>query len=569
MIQLRTGRFGSKNSLRTCIGAALLIIILLGFVIPIANASAPAQTIVGTVVPIQVPVLTKSVTLDGKVDGDEWADAPETTLILQCTYGCGTAPVSTMSATVRLKHDDTWLYFLYQTHWSSAVSNLKDVGPVFEYYWSANGNSPYLFHNWIFPWGIGSGAGDIYRDPTTQQNIHDSDASKFHVVEAFGTAVGDSLTYEFRALLKSGDHFHWSLTVGGTYGVSGVDGLMFMEFCAGPGSVSSCPWEYDRSVTLTLLTFPMAVPFTTTTSTSASSSSSSSVSQSTSVVSQPALLAQVPFGMYGLVGGLVAIVVVASIAVVARKRRSTSATAVMEPQVPPGMTKEIARPRPSSQPSISTGHKALDSMLAGGLPEGHAVLIVSPSYDERDLLIRKMIEASLTAGRSTFYLSNDTARTRDFTSRFGQNFYAINPLADRITSEHGNLFKVPDVGDLSGLSITTHEIVESKVKNEPGKLFVIDLLSDLLLRNKALTTRKWLSDFVSKRKAGGFTVLATLDPSIAPKEDVQTIIGVFDGVIEIYERALQERSRRFLVVKKMYGRDYSESELMLDRQQLL
>ena len=63
-----------------------------------------------------------------------------------------------------------------------------------------------------------------------------------------------------------------------------------------------------------------------------------------------------------------------------------------------------------------------------------------------------------------------------------------------------------------------------------------------------------VEDFISKRKANGFTILATLDPSIAPKEDVGTTIGVFDGVIEIYERSLQERSRRFLIVKKMYGR---------------
>jgi KaiC/GvpD/RAD55 family RecA-like ATPase len=482
--------------------------------------------------------------------------------------------MSTVSATVRLKHDDTWLYFLFQTQWDTwapppALSNLQDVSADFEYHWSANGNSPYFYANYLWPYGIGLGASEAYQDPTTQQLIRDHGATKYPVVEAFGSEDGHSLTYEFKALLKSGYPDHWSLTVGRTYGVSGVDGLMFLEFCAGPGSFSSgCPWDYYRSVTLTLLTFPMGVASTTSTSTSPVSSSSSS-SVSTTSVAQPALLAQVPFGMYGLVGGLVAVVVIASVAVVSRRRKPTSATAVMEPQVTSGVTKEIARPKSSSQPSISTGHKALDSMLAGGLPEGHAVLIVSPSYDERDLLIRKMIEASLTAGRATFYLSNDTARTRDFTSRFGENFYAMNPLADRITSEHGNLFKVPDVGDLSGLSITTHEIIESKVKNEPGKLFVIDLLSDLLLRNKALTTRKWLSDFVSKRKADGFTVLATLDPSIAPKEDVQTIIGVFDGVIEIYERALQERSRRFLVVKKMYGRDYSESELMLDRQQLL
>jgi hypothetical protein len=42
----------------------------------------------------------------------------------------------------------------------------------------------------------------------------------------------------------------------------------------------------------------------------------------------------------------------------------------------------------------------------------------------------------------------------------------------------------------------------------------------------------------------------------------------FDGVIEIYEKELKERSRRFLTIKKMYGLRYSETELMLDKNKL-
>jgi len=40
---------------------------------------------------------------------------------------------------------------------------------------------------------------------------------------------------------------------------------------------------------------------------------------------------------------------------------------------------------------------------------------------------------------------------------------------------------------------------------------------------------------------------------MAPKEDVQAIVGVFDGVIEFFEKELQERTRRFQVIRKMYG----------------
>ena len=37
-----------------------------------------------------------------------------------------------------------------------------------------------------------------------------------------------------------------------------------------------------------------------------------------------------------------------------------------------------------------------------------------------------------------------------------------------------------------------------------------------------------------------------------------------NGIIEIYEKELRERARRFFVVKKMYARRYSQNEVMLD-----
>jgi len=225
--------------------------------------------------------------------------------------------------------------------------------------------------------------------------------------------------------------------------------------------------------------------------------------------------------------------------------------------------------KPATPSKISTGYGELDSMMQGGIPEGYAIVLVSRSFDERDLLVNRTIASSLASGRPTFYLSTDIAKTRDLVSKFRQNFYALNPFADEIAADRDNLFKIPDVGDLSNLNITSNEIMESKAKNESGKMIVIDLLSDLLVRNKASMTRRWLTNFAARRKASGFTILATLDPSTATQEEIQMIIGVFDGIIEVYEKPLQERSRRFLVIKKLYGRDYSEGELMLDKHKLL
>jgi KaiC/GvpD/RAD55 family RecA-like ATPase len=132
------------------------------------------------------------------------------------------------------------------------------------------------------------------------------------------------------------------------------------------------------------------------------------------------------------------------------------------------------------------------------------------------------------------------------------------------------LIKIPPIENLSDATLSVNlalrDIVKKESKSNP--LIIIDILSDLLLRYKSVTTRRWLSDFVGKRKAEGFTILATLNPLTATKEETQNIIDFFDGVIEIFEKPVMERSRRFLIIKKMYGRRYSDSEMLMDKDKL-
>jgi KaiC/GvpD/RAD55 family RecA-like ATPase len=271
---------------------------------------------------------------------------------------------------------------------------------------------------------------------------------------------------------------------------------------------------------------------------------------------------RLPNGSF-FIAALAIIVILVIVILKIRKGRGVAVPKVEPPQP------IKSHPVVSAGPSLSTGYEDLDVMLGGGIPMEFAVLILAESYDERDLLIRKAIESNVARGRSTFYMSADVSKTEDLAVNFQRNFYALNPLADKMGRRFQNITKIPDVGDLSNLSITSNEFIESHSDAQEGNLLIIDLLTDVLLRNKAVTTRKWLSEFIAKHKATHFTIIATLDPTVTSKEDSQTIIGVFEGVIEIYERELQERSRRFLVVKKMYGHDYSEDELMLDRHKLL
>jgi KaiC/GvpD/RAD55 family RecA-like ATPase len=309
--------------------------------------------------------------------------------------------------------------------------------------------------------------------------------------------------------------------------------------------------------------------------------SESSTSTSTIAAAGPSL------GTIGFVGVIVAVAAVASILVfMKRGKRPAEGKAVLQQETVKKETKPEPIPQARAQVShepkletpqlqattvaenISTRYPELDRVLAGGLPIGYAILIVSPPCDERDLLFRKIIESSLSMENPVFFLSRDLIRMQDFANRYGKNFHIFSPQADKITSAGGTVHKIQGLQNLSDLNISFTKTVETLPKTVTRKLVVIDLLSDILLEHKALTTRKWLDDFIGKRKTEGFTIIGVLNPLISSQQDTQTIMDLFDGVIEIYERELKERARRFLIVKKLYGRKYVDSELMLDRDKL-
>jgi len=337
------------------------------------------------------------------------------------------------------------------------------------------------------------------------------------------------------------------------------------------GTVSSMDVDFHATTgqTTTTLSQPVFSTFTQSVLLTAISTFTQSVLLTTAIPTQVAQSSISSGQNVVLIFGVLGVILIAGSVLVLKRRKGRPTTVVQSKPEAPMQILKAPTPTPSSEPNIQTGYSELDTMLKGGLPEGYSVVLVSPSFDESDLLVRRTIASSVASGRPTFYVSKDIAKTRDLINRFGQNFYALNPLADKIATDRDNLFKIPDVGDLSNFNISSNEIIESKAKNERGKIIVLDLLTDLLLRNKGPTTRRWLTDFAARRKAEGFTILATLDPSGAPPEEIRTIVGAFDGVIEVYEKPLQERSRRFLIIKKMYGRDYSENELMLDKHRLL
>ena len=508
---------------------ALLILVAL-----VSLSTVPAIVLSQTTV--QAPLLVKSVALDGRVtDADEWSDTPETPLAMYPREGS-----EKKDAAVWAKHDSQWLYLLFRVDRLSSDNPQDNCGIYYHWGPGAIGTA-----------GKPSDSGQVNKRGITA-DLYGYDGSRWYndvddggMNDVEGAATQDNVyTWcEFRKKLDSGDTKHdWVLSVGKTYG--GTDEQMF----AGVFDANTQK-GYNAALKLSIL------------ETAAPPVATSAVVTNTA---GPSAVRQTPIPVLVLVG-VVAAVAVASFMMM--KRRKTQAAVSVLEETPKKEAPVPEEPPAPSGPSVSTGYAELDRILAGGLPEGYAVLLVSPSCDERDLLLRRIIESGVSSRRPTFYVSGDLGKTRDLANRYKEDFYAFCPQAERIPA--ANVYGIPRIENLSDLNIAlSGTITDRGLEKAPNKILILDIVSDVLLHHKSLTTRKWLTDFVDKRKAQGFTILATLNPLITSKEETHTIIDFFDGIIEIYEKALQERSRRFLIVKKMYGRRYLETELMLDKERL-
>jgi len=95
------------------------------------------------------------------------------------------------------------------------------------------------------------------------------------------------------------------------------------------------------------------------------------------------------------------------------------------------------------------------------------------------------------------------------------------------------------------------------------KRVVLDLLSDVLLRHKALVTRKWLTEQLQRLRSLNITTLAVLNPYMHGSEEVQAVIDLFDGNLEIIENKAGKNRGKFIHINWMHGVDIEEKELAI------
>jgi KaiC/GvpD/RAD55 family RecA-like ATPase len=220
---------------------------------------------------------------------------------------------------------------------------------------------------------------------------------------------------------------------------------------------------------------------------------------------------------------------------------------------------------------VATGFDDLDDMLLGGIPQNCAVILTSPSFDERDLLVRKFLETGAKKGEITFYVTIDASSVRALMEECQLNFYLFlcNPQVDETLKSLPNVFKLKGVENLTEISIALISAFRRiDATSTVAKRACIEIISDALLQHHALSVRKWLATLIPEFRSRGFTTLALMNPQMHPPEEVQAILDVFDGEINIFERETTKGSEKFLKIRKMHEQRYLERELPLNKERL-
>ncbi len=220
---------------------------------------------------------------------------------------------------------------------------------------------------------------------------------------------------------------------------------------------------------------------------------------------------------------------------------------------------------------VATGCEVIDDALFGGIPQTYAVILTSPSFDERDMLVRRFLETGARKGEIVFYITTNASGVRTLAEEFQSNLYLFlcNPQADQIVKNFPILFKLKGVENLTEISIAlTSAFRRIDSESTVSRRACIEIVSDVLLQHHALSVRRWLAALNPELRSRGFTTLAVINPQMHAPQEVQAILDVFEGEISIFEKETKKGAEKFLKIRKMQDQKYLERELPLDKKKL-
>jgi len=218
---------------------------------------------------------------------------------------------------------------------------------------------------------------------------------------------------------------------------------------------------------------------------------------------------------------------------------------------------------------ISTGLNELDQLLLGGIPAGYAIALLAPLSDERNLILESYVEAGLRNGEVTFYFCTEQEKAllvakQNLSAAF---LFVCNPRSDLIASNLPNIVRLAGVDNLTDIDIAvTKALRQLDSSSRVPKRAVIEIVSDVLLQHRTLTTRKWLSGLIQELKSKGFTIMSAINPQMHSHEEVQAILSLFDGEVQLTEKQDETGSKKTLRILRLSNQNYLKNEALISRE---
>ena len=219
-----------------------------------------------------------------------------------------------------------------------------------------------------------------------------------------------------------------------------------------------------------------------------------------------------------------------------------------------------------SAPTLAT-FTSLEKLVTTGIPQKYTLLLGSPACDERNMVVQQFIQSGVDKKVPSYMVTSDVGFAEAASQKFGEMLTVLvaNP---RATTTGKNLIPLTTgVQNLTSLNIELVKLVKDRA-GSAGARIILDVVSDVLLAQKMLMTRKWISDLVPRFENWGFTVLGVFNPGLHSNEEVQSMIELFKGYVQIFEKDYQGKTRKLIAVRKMADLQYNENELVIEKEQL-
>ncbi len=200
---------------------------------------------------------------------------------------------------------------------------------------------------------------------------------------------------------------------------------------------------------------------------------------------------------------------------------------------------------------VSTGYATLDKALQGGFLAGSMVVLNAAAGDEVPTLLKQFLQVEPDG---SLLICRTLSSAEVLANNSGQRVKVL-VCSDKPVPPSKNVIPGKAIDNLTDLNLQINDALSSI---QPKRI-VLDILSDVLLRHKGLQTRKWLTELLERLRSKTTTTLAVLNPYMHSGEDVQAVVGLFDGNLEIVE----EKGQKSLRIKWMHGVEAVEKELSL------